>query len=156
MKILDRSHSKPMAALHAAAFPPAEAWPEAKFADLLEWETCRAFAHVEAEAIDAMLVVQLSADMADILTLATHPRRQRQGLARGLIQQAEVQLHTSDTRRWTLDVAVDNHSAQSFYKSLGFTVDGRRKNYYRRPFNTRLDALLMSCPFTRHSPSNRA
>ena len=43
-----------------------------------------------------------------------------------------------------LEVRESNHSARALYESLGFTVSGTRKNYYRRG-DGHEHAVLMQC-----------
>jgi ribosomal-protein-alanine N-acetyltransferase len=47
--------------------------------------------------------------------------------------------------RLYLEVRVSNEVAQTFYRARGFTVTGRRREYYSRP---REDALTMMVDLT--------
>jgi ribosomal-protein-alanine N-acetyltransferase len=43
-----------------------------------------------------------------------------------------------------LDVAADNVAALALYESLGFAEVGRRKSYYARGLDPRMDAIMMA------------
>jgi ribosomal-protein-alanine N-acetyltransferase len=65
-----------------------------------------------------------------VLKVATLPGHQRKGYARQLMASAER--HARDTlgETITLEVRVSNASARSLYEALGFSVAGRRPEYY--------------------------
>jgi ribosomal-protein-alanine N-acetyltransferase len=82
-------------------------------------------------------------DEVTLLDIAMHPDFQRQGLARKLLVVALRELPLRAGARCLLEVRASNDPAITLYKSLGFTEDGRRRNYYPS-HNGREDALLMS------------
>lgn len=84
-------------------------------------------------------------DEATLLNIVVHPYWQRRGLARELLVHGLQQLSERGAVRCLLEVRVGNLNAIALYSSLGFGVDGRRRNYYPAP-NGREDALLMSRP----------
>jgi ribosomal protein S18 acetylase RimI-like enzyme len=55
--------------------------------------------------------------------LAVHPSRQRQGLARQLMDEAERRLRGLGCAKINLQVRSSNSSALSFYSQIGFSVD---------------------------------
>ncbi len=71
---------------------------------------------------------------AELLNLAVHPRARRRGVGRALVEAA-------GSRRAWLEVRASNKGAIEFYRSLGFTICGRRRRYYRDPEE---DAVLMA------------
>lgn len=135
-----------MAELHAAAFPPAEAWPASAFADLFMKQTTKAEGVERDGRLVAMIVVQFVAGEAEILTLAAAPDERRRGLAGQMLAQLEQELRPLGLNKWLLDVAADNTAALAFYAKHGFRVDGHRRNYYKRTSGVRIDAVLMSKP----------
>lgn len=135
-----------MAHLHALSFPEHEAWSAASFASSLALSTTLALGFESDIGLKTMLVLQRSADEAEILTLATSPAFQRNGLAGRLLQHGLQLLGQSGTARLMLDVAADNSGAIAFYKHFDFAEDGRRPNYYRSRRTQAVDAILMSRP----------
>lgn len=82
-------------------------------------------------------------DEATLLNIAVHPLWRRHGFARQLLLHALQQLEQEGVVRCLLEVRVGNFNAIELYSSLGFAVDGRRRDYYPA-INGREDALLMS------------
>lgn len=82
-------------------------------------------------------------DEAEILDVAVAPAWRRRGIARALLQRLIAEL-PDGIARVLLDVRASNAPARALYKSLGFTEDGVRKNYYPAPDGRREDAVLMS------------
>lgn len=145
MTPLSLSDARAMARVHAAAFVSPQAWSEQDLHALIHQPNCRAYGRFERhQNLIGFILVQLSPDAADILTLAVHPDWQGQGCGSDLLKASETQPEILACGRWTLDVAADNTGAIAFYKRLGFLPDGVRKNYYRRGPDTRIDAILMS------------
>lgn len=124
-----------LAKTHALCFATPRAWTAAEFTDLLATPTITLWGDERA-----FLLTRTVLDETEILTLATHPDQQRHGHARALLEQ----LHAQRRGRVFLEVAADNLPAQRLYQSLGYTAAGQRKNYYRCPDGTRLDARIMA------------
>lgn len=135
-----------LAALHAAAFPLGHAWTRGALEDLLRLDTTLALA-MDADGPPAsFILVQCAEDQAEILTLATHPSRQRQGLAARLLAHCLNQLRQRGIETWFLEVAEDNPGAISFYERFGFVRTGKRPRYYKRLEGSPVSAILMSMP----------
>jgi ribosomal-protein-alanine N-acetyltransferase len=134
-----------MATTHAAAFTQSRPWSEAEFADLLD---NRLTFTVGDERCFA--VVRVIVDEAELLTIATHPDHQRQGLARAVMK-TWMELATqrgADTA--FLDVAADNAPACDLYQLCGFSICGNRSGYYRRQNDPAVDAVLMRRALSAH------
>lgn len=82
-------------------------------------------------------------DEATLLNIVVHPLWRRHGFARKLLLNGLQQLEQKGVVRCLLEVRVGNFNAIELYSSLGFAVDGRRRDYYPA-INGREDALLMS------------
>lgn len=82
-------------------------------------------------------------DEATLLNIVVHPHRRRQGIARHLLSTALGALAARGALRCFLEVRVGNARAIALYRSLGFSVDGTRRDYYPAA-GGREDALLMS------------
>ena len=148
---LSREDAATMAELHARTFSVPNAWDAAAFEDLFTQDSVRAFGIKSGQTLSTFVLVQLAADQAEIITIATVPARQRQGLAARLIVDTEASLVEQGYKTWLLDVAQDNAVAISFYQKIGFAADGRRPDYYKRPGGNRIDAVLMSKPMARQA-----
>ena len=82
----------------------------------------------------------LIVDEGHITNVAVAPARQRQGLGRLLVQTLINACLAQGGRRMTLEVRAGNRAAIGLYEGFGFSVQGRRRDYYDRP---REDALIM-------------
>ncbi len=141
---LSSTHSTRLAEVHALAFQGDGAWDAAAFSDLLNRPTTYGLGAFVGGEITSFVLIQVVADTAEILTLATHPKAERTGLATRLLNAFEHQIPVEGAQTWLLDVAADNHRAISFYQKLGFEIDGHRPGYYKRLEGKRIDAILMS------------
>ena len=79
-------------------------------------------------------------DEADITNVAVRPQYRRQGIAARLVSMMLEQMAEKGVVSVLLEVRESNLPAQNCYAQAGFTVVGRRKNYYELP---KEDALLM-------------
>ena len=129
-----------LAAIHAAAFPPDEAWSATVIS--LHVGLPGGFGFVDARG--GMILARAIMDEAEILTLAVLPDARRQGLGRDLLHAAMRRAAETDARTMFLEVAEDNGAARRLYTSQGFTEVGRRKRYYANGD----DALVMRVSLT--------
>lgn len=143
-RALSPSDAAAAAALHAAAF--ADAWSEDALRESLAASGAATRGWFDEDTLIAFALFQEIAGEAELLTVATHPARRGQGLARRLITALIEQLEGAGTRRFLLDVAEDNAPARHLYAALGFREDGRRKGYYTAGRSVPVDAILMSRP----------
>jgi ribosomal-protein-alanine N-acetyltransferase len=132
-----------LARLHEQCFE--EHWDEASFRRLLERPGAFALlARDEAGPdLQAFILIQVAADEAEILSVATLAAARRLGLARALLSEAMAEAARSNARDMFLEVAEDNLAAVALYASLGFTATGRRRSYYRRAVGSSADALIL-------------
>lgn len=77
---------------------------------------------------------------AHVITIDVAPADRRSGIANRMMDAAEVHYREAGCTALSLEVAVDNLAAQSFYSKRGFSITGRRVGYY----NGVLDAFTMS------------
>lgn len=129
-----------LAHTHAAAFTQSRLWTDREFAELLE----NRFTHVVGNA-ESFALFQVIADEAELLTIATHPNHQRQGLALKSMQEWHAKARYLGATRAFLDVAADNLPAIALYKRCGYTPCGLRKGYYLRENAEKIDAIVMEC-----------
>ena len=78
---------------------------------------------------------------AEILDLAVRIAHRRQGIASFLLREFLPLTQKLAVRQVFLEVRESNAAAVSLYRSFGFTISGRRENYYHHPEEA---ALLLS------------
>ena len=116
-------HAGALAAIHAAAFPPAERWDAAALAELLAMPA--AFGVLDARG--GFALARVAGGEAELLTLAVMPQARRQGIGRALVHVVRAKL---DGAPLFLEVAADNAAARALYRSAGLAECGRRRDYY--------------------------
>ncbi|MDE4132859.1 GNAT family N-acetyltransferase [Phaeobacter sp. QD34_3] len=127
-----------MAATHRVAFTQSRPWSTGEFTALLDSPLTFAIGDAHCFAL-----VRVIADEAELLTIATHPDHQRQGLARQVMKDWQAQARTRGADQAFLEVAADNTPAQALYQSSGFATCGTRPGYYPRSGAAPVDAVLM-------------
>ena len=132
-----------MAAIHAAAYRQGRPWSGAEFRDLLASPHVHALGDARAFAL-----IRVVADETELLTIATHPDHQRQGLARALMADWLATAARRGARRAFLEVAHDNAPARALYAACGFAECGRRRGYYARPEGPAAEAVVMARSLT--------
>ena len=124
-------------------------WSAGQYRDSLTaghhcWVLCGSRPTAESEKeIVACCVVSRLFDEIEILDVAVAPDWRNLGLGARLLQQIFAQF-PEDVARVLLEVRASNRPARALYHKLGFSEDGRRKNYYPKSDGSREDALLMS------------
>ncbi len=121
-----KEHAAVLAAIHAAAFPPGEAWGK----DAIELQLALPGVFGLFDARGGMVLARVAADEAEVLTLAVVPEMRRQGIAAALLRTALAEATARGARVAFLEVAVGNHAAQVLYAGAGFAEAGRRRRYY--------------------------
>ncbi len=129
------AHAPAHAAIHAAAYPPEEAWPGAAFDSLLALPATSGLIDLRG----GLILISTVAGEAEILTLAVHPAARRNGLGRHLLMAAIDGAAARGAMAMFLEVSDTNTPARLLYETSGFTPVGRRRRYY--PDGS--DALVM-------------
>jgi ribosomal-protein-alanine N-acetyltransferase len=120
------AHVRALAVIHAAAFPPREAWGEDAIG--LQLALPGSFGLIDERG--GMLLGRVMADEAEILTLAVAPAVRRRGIAMALLHAARVEIGARGGATVFLEVSVGNPAAQALYRRYGFVEVGRRQRYY--------------------------
>ena len=120
------AHAAAMAAIHAAAFPLGERWAADAFAAQLRLPSC--FGLIEPAG--GLVLAQVSADEAEVLTLGVAPEARRLGVARRLLNAAVATSRARGATALFLEVARGNIPAASLYAAAGFGPVGVRRGYY--------------------------
>ncbi|HET6196746.1 MAG TPA: ribosomal protein S18-alanine N-acetyltransferase [Acetobacteraceae bacterium] len=129
------AHAAALAAIHAAAFPPREAWGE----EAISLQVALPGHIALIDESGGMLLGRLAADEAEVLTLAVAPSVRRQGIATALLRAAAAEMKARGAARLFLEVATGNAAALALYRREGFVEVGRRRRYYA----DRSDALVL-------------
>lgn len=137
-------HAGELAQLHATLF--AKPWDTDSFQRLLMHPGSTSFlARVGTPPQTAGFIVgQLAADEAEILTLGVHKDRQRNGIARRLVEAMARAARKAEVRRLFLEVGQSNGPALALYKGLGFQQVGQRRGYYEHAATPAEDALVLA------------
>ncbi len=88
---------------------------------------------------------QRVADEAELQNLALDPEHQHRGIGQVLLHRVHCRLRAAGTKRVYLEVRPSNESALALYQSSGYTIVGRRQDYYPAPPE---DALVLSMGFS--------
>ena len=84
--------------------------------------------------------IDVSGDVADLMTIATVPEAQGRGLGRRLLDELVRRAEGSGAEALLLEVRADNEAAKRLYGTSGFEVISVRRRYYQ-PGD--IDALVM-------------
>jgi|BEDMetMinimDraft_2_1075160.scaffolds.fasta_scaffold13865_2 ribosomal-protein-alanine N-acetyltransferase len=121
-------HAAWCASLHAASFPPKEAWSAEAFATSLALGGGFGF----IIPAGALLLARAAGGEGEILTLAVHPLCRRRGFAKKLLGAALAEAARRGAETVFLEVAADNEAALALYQKTGFIPCGQRRGYYGR------------------------
>lgn len=80
-------------------------------------------------------------DSADITNIAVLPDYREKGIGSALLSELISAAEAKGAFSLHLEVRESNNAAKRLYEKFGFVIDGKRKNYYRRPTE---DAILMT------------
>ena len=133
------------AKLHAQLLEPA--WDCASFASLLIQPAVLGFvAQVSAAQTVGLIVGQVAADEAEVLTLGVLTEARRQGIATRLIKALAEAARVAGARVMYLEVAAENTAGLALYRTLQFQERGRRKGYYVTANGVSVDAVTFARP----------
>jgi [ribosomal protein S18]-alanine N-acetyltransferase len=121
-----QAHVAVLAAIHAAAFPPAESWGE----DAISLQLALPGAFGLLDTRGGMLLARVAVDDAEVLTLAVAPGARRQGIATGLLSAVAAEARACGATALFLEVATTNAAARALYRRAGLVEVGRRRRYY--------------------------
>lgn len=142
----DERHLDAMMAIMHAAFDPAygEAWSAHQLGATLTLPGCWArLALIGTRAAGFSLCRQVVDDV-ELLLIAVAPDCRRVGLGARLLARAQEDALARGGSSLFLEVREDNHSARVLYETAGFSVVGRRPDYYAGKDGSRRSAITMS------------
>lgn len=121
--------SKTMARLHAETFS-GEGWTADWFEARLTEPGILGFLAWRDNAPVGLIFARHILGEAEILTFGVSPVYRRQGTGIRLLERLITALQTDNAGEIFLEVAQNNHAARALYKRRGFSVTGRRPDYY--------------------------
>ncbi|HEZ4552428.1 TPA: ribosomal protein S18-alanine N-acetyltransferase [Neisseria meningitidis] len=129
-----------LAVLDAVCNP--SAWRQRQFESALVSPSEQVFLAEKDGRLAAFIVWQNLPDESELHLIATAPECRRRGVASALLEYWFAHL-PEGTQRLLLEVRAGNIGAQTLYAAHGFSIAGRRKNYYRTADGKTEDAVLM-------------
>ncbi len=139
-----------LARLHQSCFD--DAWSRADLAHLLALPggfgiLARLF-EGSLSGIDGMRGVgfalcRVIRDEGELLSIGVGPSYRRRQIGAVLLRDCIERCQQVGATSVFLEVAADNHSAQSLYRSFGFVEVGKREGYYQRADGSRMCAYTM-------------
>jgi [ribosomal protein S18]-alanine N-acetyltransferase len=114
------------ASIHASAFPAKEAWAVSAFQVQLEMHGVVGL----LEPSGGLALFRVTADEAELLTIAVTPAARGRGTARALLAEAMRLAAGAGAGAMFLEVGPRNAAARALYKSAGFIQVGKRRAYY--------------------------
>ena len=137
VQTLSREHLAAVAELERSVF--AEPWSEKALELLLTDSAYGVVCMRDGEAL-AYGGIMIAVDEGQVTNIAVRADRRRQGLGRAVLLALVSEAQARGLAQISLEARVSNVAAIALYESLGFTVEGKRRNFYRHPTE---DALVM-------------
>ena len=128
-----------------AAFDPrfGEAWTRAQCAGILPMNGVTLMIARQDRAAAGFSLARRTLDEAELLLIAVHPDCGRAGIGSQLVKRFISDQQRAGAHHLHLEVRSGNPAVQ-LYLDHGFTVVGRRSQYYRGPEGDKFDALTMA------------
>lgn len=137
IKLAGREHLAAISALEEATFE--EPWSE-RALELFVGEDNFAVVAVSEDKLISYCTVTAVLDEAQIINVATDKEHRGKGYAKRVLEAVIDECQRRGAVSLSLEVRVSNSGAVSLYEKHGFSVAGKRKDFYRAP---REDALVM-------------
>jgi [ribosomal protein S18]-alanine N-acetyltransferase len=134
-----------LGSIMARAFDPrfGEAWSPAQLSGALGVADTWAQVGWRDGEVFGFSLTRRIVDEAELMLVAVLPEDRGGGLGRRLVEGAMDAARQRGARRMFLEVRDGNAAAARLYESLGFTIAGRRQNYYTGQAGERFDAITM-------------
>jgi ribosomal-protein-alanine N-acetyltransferase len=133
-------------AVMGAAFEPTygEAWTRSQCVGILPMAgVALRIAERDDRTIAGFALIRTIADEAELLLIAVDPAAQHIGIGAALVEDFVEFAKLHGARRLHLEVR-DGNSAIVLYERAGFSLAGRRRDYYRGPDGHKRDALTLA------------
>lgn len=119
-------------------------WSAAMFLPELSDDACFWICALEGETLLGYAGMKTVLDEGYISNVAVSPTARRRGIANRLMEALREEAERRKLRFLTLEVRESNEAAIALYRRHGYTLCGRRPNYYALPTEA---ALLMTLYF---------
>ena len=128
-----------------AAFPATygEAWTRSQCAGILPMAGVALRIATRGDTICGFALIRAIVDEAELLLIAVAPAAQHQGIGAALLDDFIAFARSRGASRLHLEVR-DGNSAMVLYERAGFTLAGRRRDYYRGRDGHNRDALTLA------------
>lgn len=124
-------HVTQVAVLEKLCF--SDPWSENSVASELDNKLSLWLVAVESDTVVGYVGSQSVMGESDMMNVAVHPDYRRQGIAEKLVIALVDSLKERGNHCLSLEVRASNEPAKQLYEKLGFTMAGKRPNYYRNP-----------------------
>ena len=118
-----------MAALHALCFDPS--WEDWVMRSFVKSDSCVCLVAAAMQShLTGLVIAQVAAGEAELITLAVNPERRRARIATSLLHATSDTLRDRGALCLFFDVDENNSAARALYRDLGAREVGRRAGYY--------------------------
>ncbi len=127
------------------AFRPCfgEGWTRSQCSGILPMNGVRLrIAGLASDPPRGFALMRVVADEAELLLIAVHSAAQRSGLGQALLDDFVAHARQRGASHLHLEVR-DGNPAMGLYNANGFTIAGRRRDYYHGPEGEHYDALTL-------------
>lgn len=135
--LAEKEHLPLVAELEKLVFQ--EPWSE-KSLELCLTEKAFCVCCFDGEMLTSYCTLITVLDEAQIINVATNPLHWGKGYAKSVLNAVFLECKKREINMISLEVRESNLPAISLYQSIGFTVEGKRKDFYKNP---RENALVM-------------
>ena len=142
LRRLTASDGDALFSLETLSFP-SDAWSRSQLEQQLTDARSTNLGVFASEGLVGFVLAKSLFDESELYQIAVSPDQQGRGLAQQLLNALIAELRRESIARVMLEVRASNLRAIDLYTRFGFTVDGRRKDYYLIE-SGREDALLLS------------
>ena len=139
---MQAEHSFQLAEIEKLCF--STPWSEKQILDELENPLAAYFVAMDGDTVAGYIGSQTVLGEACVMNVAVHPNYRGRGVSTLLMQALVDHCKATDCTLLTLEVRESNEPALGLYRSFGFALQGKRRNYYTDP---REDALIMTLFF---------
>lgn len=145
-------HIDRLMAIMGKAFDPAygEAWSRQQVEDALLLGNCHAFlanpaggAAGDDEPAVGFSLSRTGFEEEELLLFGVLPEYRGRGIGRSILDALAEAARSRGAKRLLLEMRRGN-PAERLYDTFGFTIIGERKDYYRTPDGTRIDAITFA------------
>lgn len=136
---LSVKHAPHLAALDSECF--SEPWSEKMFSELVQNPLAVYYVALCGDEVIGYGGIYKVLDEGELMNIAVSPKYRCRGVASMLLKRLIECSKECEIKQIRLEVRESNVQGRALYEKFGFTVDGKRKNYYSFP---KEDAVLMS------------